>query len=223
VKILEHRGKELFSKHGIPIASSRAVTTAEALGLPVVVKARIDARGRGKGGGITLAQDEKTVCKAAERLLGHRRVRTLFIEAAKDIGHALCFAATVDRARRAGRVDSAETAKETPDAILKEWVELAIRLRRFQVNRLARTLSPPLSNYRRRSKIGEGLSELMYYVERSAIRHGADPADVDIIPGGGNVVARFIQRGRPTFLHAYEEQSVKKNRFIELQPREGAK
>ena len=75
-------------------------------------------------------------------------------------------------------------------------------------------VAPCPTNYGRRNRIGEGLDELKYYAERSVIRHGANPAEADLIPGNDIVVGRFVDVDRPTFLEAYEEQIVKKNHFV---------
>ncbi len=75
-------------------------------------------------------------------------------------------------------------------------------------------VSPCPTNYGRRNRIGEGLDELRYYAERSVIRHGANPAEADLIPGNDIVVGRFVDAARPTFLEAYEEQIVKRNHFV---------
>jgi len=166
MKIHEYQAKELFRKHGLPVAPSKpvtavqdAVTAADELGYPVVVKAQIHAGGRGKGGGIALVHDAAGVKEAAERILGSalvtpqtgpegRIVRTLLIEKASDIVDELYLAVTVDRAKRsivviasrAGGVNIEETAAKDPDAILKEWADPAIGLRPFQAHRLARRL-----------------------------------------------------------------------------------
>ena len=74
-------------------------------------------------------------------------------------------------------------------------------------------VSPCPTNYGRRNRLGEGLDELRYYAERSVIRHGANPAEADLIPGNDIVVGRFVDAARPTFLEAYEEQIVRRNQF----------
>jgi len=74
-------------------------------------------------------------------------------------------------------------------------------------------VSPCPTNYGRRNRLGEGLDELRYYAERSVIRHGANPAEADLIPGNDIVVGRFVDAVRPTFLEAYEEQIVRRNQF----------
>jgi succinyl-CoA synthetase beta subunit len=64
VDLYEYQGKELFRRFGIPVSEGRLATTpeeareaAEQLGGPVVVKAQVLAGGRGKAGGIKLADD----------------------------------------------------------------------------------------------------------------------------------------------------------------------
>ena len=74
-------------------------------------------------------------------------------------------------------------------------------------------VSPCPTNYGRRNRLGEGIDELRYYAERSVIRHGANPAEADLIPGNDIVVGRFVDAARPTFLEAYEEQIVRPNRL----------
>jgi len=72
-------------------------------------------------------------------------------------------------------------------------------------------VSPCPTNYGRRNRLGEGIDELRHYAQRSVIRHGADPAEADLIPGGDIVVGRFVDRRRPTFLEAYESQVLKRS------------
>jgi len=166
MRIHEYQAKRLLADYGIPIAPSRpatsveaAVGAAEAIGLPVAVKAQIHAGGRGKAGGVVLANTVGEVHAAAERILGAplvthqtgpegRVVKTLLVEKAAEISDELYLGLVVDRARRrivvmasrAGGVDIEKTALEDPDAILKEWVDPTIGLRPFQANRLAHRL-----------------------------------------------------------------------------------
>ncbi len=76
---------------------------------------------------------------------------------------------------------------------------------------------PCPTNYGRRNKIGEGLDELKYYSDRSVIKHGADPAEGDLLPGNDVVIGRFVHRERPTFLQAYEQQIIDKQHFVKPQ------
>ena len=78
MKIHEYQAKELFRKYGVPTPEGRvAFSPAEAVevagtlgGYPVVVKAQIHAGGRGKGGGVKLAQSEQEVADVAGQIIG---------------------------------------------------------------------------------------------------------------------------------------------------------
>ena len=93
---------------------------------------------------------------------------------------------------------------------LKEAMVEAIRKPGFT---FVEIVSPCPTNYGRRNRLGDGLDELRTYAERSVIRHGANPAEADLIPGNDIVVGRFVDTARPTFLEAYEEQIVRRNRL----------
>jgi succinyl-CoA synthetase beta subunit len=75
--LLEYQGKQLFARHDIPVPAGRpaqtvdeAVTAAKEIGFPCVVKAQVKIGGRGKAGGIKVAQDEDEARAAAEAILG---------------------------------------------------------------------------------------------------------------------------------------------------------
>ena len=78
MKIHEYQAKELFKKYDVPIPEGRvAYSSDEAVGIakslagyPVVVKAQIHAGGRGKGGGVKLAQSESEVQNVADQIIG---------------------------------------------------------------------------------------------------------------------------------------------------------
>src|SRR3954454_13614810 len=94
--LLEYQGKQLFAKHGVSVPEGRpatsvkeAVDAADALGYPVVVKAQVLIGGRGKAGGIKVAQSREEVEQHAEAILGMDirgfTVHELYIEKASDI------------------------------------------------------------------------------------------------------------------------------------------
>ena len=58
---------------------------------------------------------------------------------------------------------------------------------------------------------------MKYYAERSVIKHGADPAEGDLLPGKDVVIGRFVHKERPTFLQAYEQQILDKQQFVKPQ------
>jgi len=142
VDLLEYQGKQFFRSFGIPVSDGRAVDSveeavnaAETLGYPVVVKAQVHIGGRGKAGGIKLANDEDEVRHHARNILGMdirgHTVHLLWIERASDIAEEYYASFTLDRSRKChlgmlsarGGVDIEAVAAEDPDAIAKIWVD----------------------------------------------------------------------------------------------------
>src|ERR687889_1476895 len=94
--LLEYQGKQLFARHGIPVPSGKpastvadAVAAADGIGYPCVVKAQVLIGGRGKAGGIQIANDRDEARTHAEAILGMdirgHTVHELWIEKASDI------------------------------------------------------------------------------------------------------------------------------------------
>src|SRR5918998_2761223 len=94
--LLEYQGKQLFRKHGVPTPEGKpaasveeAVEAAESLGYPVVIKAQVLIGGRGKAGGIKLANDRSEAEEHAQTILGMDirgfTVHELYVEKASDI------------------------------------------------------------------------------------------------------------------------------------------
>src|ERR1700704_5055957 len=94
--LLEYQGKQLFAKHGVPVPEGRhatsvdeAVAAAEELGFPVVIKAQVQIGGRGKAGGIKLANDAAEAREHADAILGMDIrgliVHELYVEKASKI------------------------------------------------------------------------------------------------------------------------------------------
>ena len=140
--LLEYQGKTFFAAYGIPVSDGEAVTTVddavaagERLGYPVVVKAQVHVGGRGKAGGIKLADDADAVRTHATAILGMdikgHVVRTLWIEKASDIAEEYYASFTLDRSAKKhlgmlsakGGVDIEAVAAEDPDAIAKIHVD----------------------------------------------------------------------------------------------------
>src|ERR1700694_3842238 len=75
--LLEYQGKQLFARHGVPVPNGQpartgedAIAAAEAIGYPCVVKAQVQIGGRGKLGGIKLANDRAEAEQHARAILG---------------------------------------------------------------------------------------------------------------------------------------------------------
>jgi succinyl-CoA synthetase beta subunit len=140
--LYEYQGKQFFARYGIPVSRGEAVTAvddavaaADRIGYPVVVKAQVQVGGRGKAGGIKLANDAEEARTHASNILGMdikgHTVEILWIEAASDIAEEYYASFTLDRSAKKhlgmlsarGGVDIEAVAAEDPDAIAKVWVD----------------------------------------------------------------------------------------------------
>jgi succinyl-CoA synthetase beta subunit len=142
VDLYEYQGKQLFARFGIPVSAGRLATTpdearvaAEELGGQVVVKAQVLTGGRGKAGGIKLADDPDDARSKAHRILGMdiggHVVRRLWIERASEIAKEYYLSLTFDRGAKRplfmftteGGVDIEEVAATKPEALVRLHVD----------------------------------------------------------------------------------------------------
>jgi succinyl-CoA synthetase beta subunit len=164
MNIHEYQAKELLQKFDIPIPRGRvAFSIAEAkeiaeelASMPVVVKAQIHAGGRGKGGGVQLANSKEEVEKVAGEILGMtlvthqtgpegKLVGKVLVEEGLDIDKELYLGVVPDRATsslifmasEAGGMDIEEVAASTPEKIIKQQVKPGEGLQPFQGRTLA--------------------------------------------------------------------------------------
>jgi succinyl-CoA synthetase beta subunit len=153
--LYEHQGKELFRRFGIPVSEGRLATSpeeagkaAEELGGQVVVKAQVLTGGRGKAGGIKLADGPGEAEEHASAILGMdingHVVRKLWIESASDIEREYYLSLTFDRGEKKalfmftkeGGVDIEEVAAERPEALAKLDVDPLEGFQPYQARRL---------------------------------------------------------------------------------------
>ena len=167
MKIHEYQAKEILRKYGVPVPHGEMVTTREgaqaaaekllaAGSSGVVVKAQIHAGGRGKGGGVKIAKSAAEAAEIAGKMLGMtlithqtgpegRIVRQLLVEETLPIDRELYIGILVDRAEgkpvfmasAAGGMDIEQVAAETPDAILKEYIDPGMGMAAFQARKIA--------------------------------------------------------------------------------------
>jgi succinyl-CoA synthetase beta subunit len=154
--LLEYQGKQLFSKHGVPVPDGRpastvaeAVDAADELGYPVVVKAQVLIGGRGKAGGIKLAANREEAEQHAGAILGMDirgfTVHELYVEKASDIAEEYYAAIVFDRGAKApmamlsrmGGMDVEEIAERDAGAIVRIHVDPLIGFQDFHGRRLA--------------------------------------------------------------------------------------
>ncbi len=141
---MEYQAKQLFAKHGVPVTvgvvaetPDEAVAGAATLGERVVVKAQVKAGGRGKAGGVKLAESPDEVRARAQEILGMdikgHTVHRVLIAPAADIAEEYYFSFLVDRSNRsylciasvAGGVEIEEVAHTDPDAIARVDIDPA--------------------------------------------------------------------------------------------------
>jgi succinyl-CoA synthetase beta subunit len=153
--LYEYQGKELFKRYGIPVSEGRLATTAaetraaaEELGGQVVVKAQVLTGGRGKAGGVKLADDPDDAEQKAQDILGldirGHVVRRLWIERASEIAKEYYLSVTFDRGAkqplfmltREGGVEIEQVAAETPDALARLHVDPLEGFQPYQARRL---------------------------------------------------------------------------------------
>jgi succinyl-CoA synthetase beta subunit len=155
VDLYEYQGKELFHRFGIPVSDGRLATTpeearaaAEELGGQVVVKAQVLTGGRGKAGGIKLADGPDEAAQNAEKILGRdirgHVVRKLWVEKASEIAKEYYLSITFDRGEKKalfmltkeGGIDIEEVAAERPDALARLHVDPLEGFQPYQARRL---------------------------------------------------------------------------------------
>jgi len=164
MKIHEYQAKDILKKYNVPVPEGHvafsideAVAAAKQLPTQVaVVKAQIHAGGRGKGGGVKIAKNPQEVEQHARAMLGMnlvthqtgpegKEVKKLLIEQGIDIERELYLGMVLDRtvsrfvmmASTEGGVEIEKVAAETPEKILKEWIDPRVGFQPFQARNLA--------------------------------------------------------------------------------------
>ncbi|MFZ2114446.1 MAG: ADP-forming succinate--CoA ligase subunit beta [Solirubrobacteraceae bacterium] len=154
--LLEYQGKQLFARHGLEVSDGRAVTTVEdavaaanEIGYPVVVKAQVLIGGRGKAGGVKLADNEAKTREHAGKILGldikGHIVRTLWIEHASDIATEYYASVLLDRSAKQpmvifsveGGVEIEQVAEESPEKLVRHHVDALKGLSREEAVQIA--------------------------------------------------------------------------------------
>jgi succinyl-CoA synthetase beta subunit len=172
MKIHEYQAKALLAKYNVPVPrgevafkAQEAEAVAQRIGGSVVVKAQIHAGGRGKGGGVKVAQTSAQAGEIARKMMGMtlithqtgpegRVVKRLLIEETLPIERELYLGIVLDRnqgkpvfmASAAGGMEIEEVAAKTPELILKEPIEPGLGLQPFQARKLAFGIGIPAAS-----------------------------------------------------------------------------
>ena len=163
MRIHEYQAKKLFSKHSIPVPKGSVALDAQQArqiaeqigGSRWVVKAQIHAGGRGKGGGVRIAETPESVAETAKEILGMnlvtpqtgpqgKRVSKVLVEEAVAIKQEFYVGVAVDRARQCpviiasaeGGMGIEELAASRPERIVRQWIDVGQGLQAFQARNL---------------------------------------------------------------------------------------
>ncbi|MDX6410871.1 MAG: succinyl-CoA synthetase beta subunit [Gaiellaceae bacterium] len=153
--LYEYQGKELFRRFGIPVSEGRLATTpqearaaAQELGGQVVVKAQVLTGGRGKAGGVKLADDPADAERKARDILGldinGHVVHRIWIEQASEIAKEYYLSVTFDRSEKKplfmltteGGVEIEDVAANNPDALARLHINVLEGFQPYQARRL---------------------------------------------------------------------------------------
>ncbi|MEO6908879.1 MAG: ATP-grasp domain-containing protein, partial [Abditibacteriaceae bacterium] len=156
MKIHEYQAKEILAKYGVPIPQGKVARTPEEaeqvaaeIGGKVVVKAQVHTGGRGKAGGVKVANSAAEAKAAAEQILGMDikgfTVEAVLVEQAANIKEEYYLGITTDRAARrnivmvsaAGGMEIEEVADKTPELIAREHLDPLLGLQDYQIRSLA--------------------------------------------------------------------------------------
>jgi succinyl-CoA synthetase beta subunit len=210
VKIHEYQAKEILRQFGVPVPKGEVAETpaearsvAQGLGGRVVVKAQVHAGGRGKAGGVKLADDSAAAEVAAGQILGMMlktpqtppegiKVLRVLVEEATPIATELYLSITLDRAReahvvmasRSGGMNIEEVAETHPEKIIREWADPALGLQAFQARKLAFGLG--LAGDQFKSAVALIQSLFRAYLDRDASLAEINPL---VVTGDGRVLA----------------------------------
>ena len=146
--LLEYQGKQLFARHGVPVPDGRvadtveaAVEAAEEIGYPCVIKAQVQIGGRGKAGGIKVAENRAEAEEHANAILGMDirgprgegpfTVHQVWVEGASQIDAEYYASIILDRSAKKllamlstmGGMNVEEIAEKDPDALVRRHVE----------------------------------------------------------------------------------------------------
>jgi succinyl-CoA synthetase beta subunit len=172
MKIHEYQAKAILAKYNVPVprgevafSAQEAEAIAQRLGGSVVVKAQIHAGGRGKGGGVKVAQNAAQAADFARKMMGMtlvthqtgpegRVVKRLLIEETLPIERELYLGIVLDRvlgkpvfmASAAGGMEIEEVAAKTPELILKEPIDPGLGLQAYQARKLAFGIGVPAAS-----------------------------------------------------------------------------
>ena len=189
--LFEYQGKQYFARYDIPVSKGdvavtvdQAVAAAEAAGYPVVVKAQVQVGGRGKAGGIKLANNADEVRTHAGNILGMdikgHVVKRVWVENASDIAEEYYASFTLDRGAKKhllmlskeGGVEIEVVAETNPDAILKLHINPVDGLPLTAAHKAAVDAKIP-------AKAVDGVADILVKLYRCFVEGDCDLAEIN--------------------------------------------
>ena len=232
--LFEYQGKQYFARYDIPVSPGgvahtvdEAVATAEKAGYPVVVKAQVQVGGRGKAGGIKLANNADEVRTHAGNILGMdikgHLVKRVWVEHASEIDQEYYASFTLDRAAKKhllmlsaeGGVEIEEVAAKNPDAILLQHIDPTVGLDSAAAKAAAVKARIP-------EKAQDGVADILVKLYRCFTEGDCDLAEINplILKPTGEVHAldaKVSLDGNADYRHPEWEEFAK---TVELDARE---
>ncbi|MHB8808365.1 MAG: ADP-forming succinate--CoA ligase subunit beta [Anaerolineaceae bacterium] len=179
MKIQEYQAKQIFQKYEIPIPRGQVALNAsfvrqiaEDLGDKVVVKAQVLVGGRGKAGGIRLADDPDEAEDIATEMMGMEingfPIHKVLVEEAVDIKKELYLSIGTDRmnatpviiASEYGGIDIEDAAEEAPEKIARISIDPMVGLCDFQIRGLAVSIDLPRKHWKKFAQIANALWQI---------------------------------------------------------------
>jgi len=209
VDLLEFQGKQLFARHGVPVPEGEvadsvdaAVAAAERIGYPCVIKAQVQIGGRGKAGGIKLAQNRDEAEKQANAIVGMDirgprgegpfKVHQVWVERASEIKAEYYASIILDRSAKKllamlsvmGGMNVEEIAEKDPDALVRLHIEPADGFGEEQARALATDAGVP-------REVQEKTAEMLVELYQAFNESDATLIEVNplVVTEGGDVVA----------------------------------
>jgi len=203
LKLHEYQSKRIFAQYGVPIPRGDVAATpgqarqiAARLGKRVVIKSQVLVGGRGKAGGIRLADHPDQAERVADQILGMNikglSVKKVLVDEAADIAKEIYLGIVIDRARRRpvmmasaeGGIEIEEVARATPERIIRIEIDPFLGLQAYQGRELAYGIGLSKDLVRDFAKIAQGLYQAF-------LQSDASLAEINplVVTGDGKLLA----------------------------------
>ncbi len=234
--LLEYQGKQLFARHDVPVPDGRAasdvdaaVSAADEVGYPCVIKAQVQIGGRGKAGGIKIAENADEAREHAEAILGMDirgprgegpfTVKEVWVERASEIDAEYYASIILDRSEKKvlamlstmGGMNVEEIAERDPDALVRRHVDPAKGFEADDARALARDAKVD-------DDVVDGVAEVLDQALRGVQRRGRDadrgqsrlssPRDRDVVALDAKVTIDNSALYRHPELAEFEDTSI---------------